>query len=366
MFLASRNLLHEPTRLVMTLASMALALSLAVVLSGVVTGVQQQTGDYLAHVPGTIAITAEGAENFLLSSAPLPPGTADRVLADPGVSRVVPILAQTTVLRLHERREATFLIGYDPAQGGAPRRLTTGRLPEGSSEVVLSRLLASRHGIRTGETTEVLGRTLTVSGLVDDLTPLMTSFAFLPKSALEELLLAPGVSTILLVSPAPEVDTGELVDRLGAVAGVDAALKRQVIGNDVRVLTSLYEPPVRIMAAIALVVGTLTIGLLIYAATLEQRREYGVLKAVGSPPRTLYGLATSQALIAVLPGVVLGLVLAWIAARLIMALRPEFLIVITWEAAALAGISGLVMALVAALFPARVIAGLSPADAFRR
>ena len=37
------------------------------------------------------------------------------------------------------------------------------------------------------------------------------------------------------------------------------------------------------MIAIAFLVGTMVVGLVIYTATIERQREYGVLKAMGHP-----------------------------------------------------------------------------------
>lgn len=366
MFLARRILVHDPVRLGLSMLGMALAITLAIVLLGVVSGVDRQTGDYLEHVPGSVAVTAAGTENFLLASAPLPPDTVEHVRNVPAVARVVPILSQTVVLQLHDRREATFLVGYEPAAGGAPARLSAGRLPESGEEIVLSRLLANRHGIEVGEQIDVLGTPFRVSGLAEDLTPLMTSFAYLQKPALERLMLAPGATTLLLVSPADGVSPSDLSDQLHIFPGIHASLKSDLIDNDIQIFATLYKPPIRLMAGIALIVGTLVIGLVIYAATVERRREYGVLKAVGSRNRVLYRVVASQALLAVIPGVGLGLGLAWVAGRIIMTIRPEFLILTTPPSVGLAAVAGLLMALFAALIPARVIAGLSPADVFRR
>ena len=366
MFLARRNLLHEPTRLVLSVAGIALAVMLTVVLLGVLTGVRRQAGAYLGHTPGSVVVAAEGTDNFLLTTTPLPSGTADAVGATPGVARVVPLLARWTVLRLHDRREASFVVGYDPDLGGGPRRLAQGRAPSTDGEVVLDRHLADRHGVGVGDTIEILGQPFTVSGLADETSPLMTSVVFVGKGALEALMLSPGASSILVVTPEPGLSPANLRDRLAALPGTSALLKEEVIGHDVEIFTAGFRSPIRLMAAIALLVGTLVVGLLIYAGTVERRREYGVLKAVGIRNRRLYGVIAWQALVTAIAGVLVGLVLAEVAARLIMALRPEFLIAVTPGAAVLAATAGLVMGLLAAMVPARVIAGLAPAEVFRR
>jgi putative ABC transport system permease protein len=366
MWFARRNLLHEPTQLILTIFSIGLSVMLVIVLVGVLAGVRRQAGDYLAHAPGSIIVAATGSDNFLVVAVPLLPETAAAVRADPGVASVVPLLSQMVVMQLHDRREATFLIGYDPTIGGGPRQITSGAAPARDNEIVLGRVLAERHHVSVGDTILVLGRSLTISGLANDASPLMTSFAFTWKSTLEGLLFTPGLTSVLLVTPRDGLSSEALRDQLSGITGTSVFLKEQVIANDVALFTASFQPVIRLMAGIALLAGTLVVGLLIYTATLQRRREYGVLKAVGIRNPVLYRVIGAQALIAALIGATTGLALSVLIARLITAFRPEFLIPLTWAGVLIATGAGVIMALLASLAPARVIAQLAPADVFRR
>ena len=89
------------------------------------------------------------------------------------------------------------------------------------------------------------------------------------------------------------------------------------------------------MIAIAFLVGTLIVGMVIYSATIERQREYGVLKAMGAHNAILYRTVVAQALVVASVGALMGVGLAAGIAQLIMALRPQFLIVL--EPAAIVG-----------------------------
>jgi ABC-type antimicrobial peptide transport system permease subunit len=104
----------------------------------------------------------------------------------------------------------------------------------------------------------------------------------------------------------------------------------------------------------------------IYTATVERQREYGMLKAVGARNQVLYQVVLVQALAASLMGSLAGVLLAYGAGQWIMAARPQFLIVLDPTDVVWALLAGLGMALVAALFPARMVAGLAPAEVFRK
>jgi len=143
----------------------------------------------------------------------------------------------------------------------------------------------------------------------------MTSFLFVRKTDLESLLLAPGATSYLLVTPSNGIAPGELRDRLQGLPGTNALLKSEIIDNDSQLLISFFSTAVRLMAGIAFLVGILVVGLVIYTATLERQREYGVLKAIGIRNTKLYRVVTTQALIAAGAGSLAGVALAFGAAQ---------------------------------------------------
>ena len=131
-------------------------------------------------------------------------------------------------------------------------------------------------------------------------------------------------------------------------------------------MARVYDAPIGLMVAIAFVVGVLVVGLVIYTATIERRREYGALKAIGARNRTLYRVVTIQAVIAAVAGAVLGVGLAYGAGagpHGLAAAVPRRRSSPRRSAVVLA--SSLLMALLAALIPARSVARLEPAEVFR-
>jgi putative ABC transport system permease protein len=194
----------------------------------------------------------------------------------------------------------------------------------------------------------------------------MTSFIFIRKTAAEALWRTPGGASFLLATPPPRMTPEALRDRLTDLPGADALLKRDMIANDARLFARFFSAPLQLMIAIAFLVGTLIVGMVIYTATIERQREYGMLKAMGAHNSVLYRTVVMQALAVASVGALLGVGLAAGMAQLIMALRPQFLIVFELSAVGWALLSGMVMALAAAVVPVRTIAGLAPAEIFRR
>lgn len=365
MSLALRNLFKDKTRLALSVGGVALAVMLILLLDGILIGLYGQISAYLDHAPGSIVVAQDGVRNLLGATSLLPAGAAGSVKAR-GALKVVPILSQFIILDLHEKKQPAYLVGYDPKLGGGPWRLAAGREPRRDGEVVFDSVLAKRHGITLGGKVEIMDQEFTAVGLSAGTTSWMTSFIFVRKTAAESLLRAPGATSFLLVTPSKKYTPEALRERLAGLSGAEAALKREMIANDYKLFARIFSAPLQLMVAIAFLVGTLVVGLVIYTATVERRREYGVLKAIGARNWMLYRVVTTQALVAAGAGSVLGVGLVFGAARLIMDLRPQFLIVLEPARIAAALLVGFAMALVAALFPARVIAGLAPAEVFRQ
>jgi putative ABC transport system permease protein len=366
MLIARRNLTQEKTRLALSVGGVALAIMLVLILDGLLVGMFRQITAYLDHNEASIIVAQEGVENLLGATSLLPPGTQDRVEGIRGVDDVVPILSRFVILDLHGKKQPVYVIGYSVERGGGPWEIAEGREPRDDREMVFDRVLADRHGLGVGDPVEVMDLEMRIVGLSAGSASWMTSFIFLPKAAVEDLLRAPGETSFLLVSAAegrsPEA-VRERIDRLG---DLEVILKSEMAANDTRLFARFFSAPVRLMTGIAFLVGALVVGLVIYTATVERQWEFGVLKALGARNRLLYQVVLAQAVLAALLGTALGMGLARGASALIMAARPQFLVVLQANMIGRAAVIGLGMALVAALIPVRVVARLAPAEVFRR
>ncbi|HSB90254.1 MAG TPA: ABC transporter permease [Anaerolineales bacterium] len=366
MLIAQRNLTQEKTRLALSVGGVALAIMLVLILDGLLVGMFRQITAYLDHSKASIIVAQGGVQNLLGATSLLPPGTDDRVAGITGVNDVVPILSRFVILDLHGKKQPVYLIGYSVEIGGGPWEIAEGREPRTDREMVFDRVLAERHGLGIGDLVAVMDKDFRIVGLSAGTASWMTSFIFLRKPAVEELLRAPGATSYLLVSVRDGQPPEAVRDRIGRLDDLEVMLKSEMAANDSRLFGRFFSAPVRLMTGIAFLVGALVVGLVIYTATVERQREYGVLKALGARNRLLYQVVLAQALLAAILGTVLGMGLARAAGTLIMAARPQFLVVLQADMTGRAVVIGLGMALVAALLPARVVARLAPAEVFRR
>ena len=110
----------------------------------------------------------------------------------------------------------------------------------------------------------------------------MTTLVFIRKAAAEDLLLSPGATSFLWLTPSEGTSTRTLLSRLRGVPGASALPKSEVIANDRRIFAGVFSAPILLMSGIAFFIGTLVVGLVTYTGAVERRKEYGVLKAIGA------------------------------------------------------------------------------------
>lgn len=368
LYLAYRNLFQNKFRLAISLAGVALSVMLIVSLNGFLRGIYVQVTAYLDHTPVDWVVAQEGVNNLLGATSLLPADTEDRAEGLPGVANVTPIIAQYTILDIHDKKVVGYMVGYDPDRGGGPWSMAAGHIPEDDDEIVLDWVMADDHDLAIGDTIEILDEEFTIVGLSNDTSSWMANFFFITKEAAEDLLLAPDATSFLLITSRDDRDPTAVEQRLRRRLGDDVEVvgSEQVKQNDLDLLVKIFAVPLQMMVSIAFAVGTAILGMIIYTATVSRAREYGVLKAVGAKNRQLYGLVVGQALFISVIGVGLGLGLARIAADQVMIIYPKFLIVFDLgDVLPIIG-TGLGMGLLAAFLPARYLGQLDPAQIFRK
>jgi putative ABC transport system permease protein len=367
MNLAVHNLFQDKLRFVLSVTGVALAVMLILFLLGLRAGMFRSAVLYLDHAPGSVAVMPAGVKSTSAGSGQfLSPDEVAAIASAPGVERATPILLTMAIPELHGQKQLIRLIGYDTALGGGPWKMAEGREPATDDEVVLDRVLASRHDFKVGDSFEVSGRQLNVVGLSSETSTFTGSYVFARKTLVESIVLAPGAASFVLVTPTPGTTPAELVTGVQTIPGTNVLLKSQLMANDQQIVAGIMNQIIFLMVAAAFIVGALVVGMVIYTATNERRGEYGILKAIGARNGVLYRVVASQAVIAAGVGSVLGVGFAFAMGSLVMNMKPQFLVAIEPPAIAVTLAAGLVMALAGALVPARAVAGLAPAEVFRR
>jgi ABC-type lipoprotein release transport system permease subunit len=407
--IAWRNLWRNRRRTAITAGALAFGFLGAVVMIGISDGftaelVENGTG----LLTGQVQVHAKGyrPERSLYETIGGPEGApVETILADaeaiPGVTAAAPRVYGGGIVSVGDATEAALLLGVDPPREARVSRvlgaMVRGRAPrEGTRELALGTEMARRLGVAPGAQVVLvapaadgsMGNDLfTVSGVFrTGLGDLDAAFAVLPIGALQALL-ALDSTRIHEVA----IATARVWDAPAAAAQLARGLV--LAGLDVEVVPwTVFSPEIAdyarlaqasngLIVAIVFVFAIFGVANTILMGTFERRREFAVVRALGTVP-------SGVALTVLFEGIALGLmslgagvvltapVLAWLhhaplnltalvgdmefAGALI---RPVLRVEYSVSGPVASAIGLLITALLAALYPAMRAARVPPADA---
>jgi putative ABC transport system permease protein len=366
--LAWRNLTNEPTRMAISVAGIALALVLILVISGIFAGSEEFAVAYIKNEPAPIWLMQSGVANMHMSSSYISPEMINEAEQIEGVKDITGVLYTGGNLESGEDSIIGYIIGVDPqAEIGGPWKLVEGRQNPERGEIIIDAELAKRLGVELGDEVSLFNTAHKIIGLSRGNFGIGSSMAFINKQALSEwMAVPPDAASFALVRPETGIDVNGLAGRMrSALTDLNVMQQAEFAASDKDLIRQMGVDIIRAMNIIAYIVGLLVIGLTIYTATLERSREYGMLKALGANNTRLAVVVLCQALISAALGILLGVGVAYGAGALITKVSPDMLILIdpayVWnQVPILAVVTG-----IAALLPASRIARLDPMIAFK-
>jgi putative ABC transport system permease protein len=297
----------------------------------------------------------------------IPESSGERIADVPGVTRVSPFVGRPVVFRHNGEDRDFFLVGIDPRTGvGGPPGIREGSSDLRRGGLIVDHVFARNADVGLGDGIDLEGRRLTVTGIASGGNSVFSQFAW---TTLDDGVAVLGISDVVnyfLVDAAGEKQPEALARRIGSdVDGVHALTEEEFMDKNLADLREGFLPIVWVLVLIAFAIGTAVIGLTIYTATLEKRREYGVLKAIGFSNRRLVGIVWRQSLVAGAMGFVLGLAIAVMLGALLERALPIFVTSFRVRDVALVAALAVGMSAVSSLVPIRPVTRLDPAQVFR-
>jgi len=328
--LAWRNVWRNRRRSVLTLATILLAVVLGLLMRSM------QYGQYGAMIDSTVARTGhiqvhgEGYwdNKSIDRSISAAAATLSEIRGAAGVTDVVPRFESFALISFGDRTKPSGVIGTDPEvedrYTALANRVVEGRyLESGERGVMLLRSLADYLGAGVGDEVVLLGGgyrgqtaadLLTVTAIFEYtmMDGMETGLAYVPLDAARELYATPPDQ---VTSLAVMLDDGDSIDPTATVlAGL--------LGDEYEVMTwretskevvqQIQADSVGGIFMLAILYTVAGFGLLgtVLMSTMERRREFGVMNAVGLRKSRLAAVLFVETVLLVSVGVLLGLLLS--------------------------------------------------------
>jgi putative ABC transport system permease protein len=364
--LARRNLFQNMTQFLMGVGGVTLALLLMLSLDALLAGSEEDLVAYIEGAGADIFVAQDGVKNMHMASSAITRRDLSRAARAEGIASASPILYTTSIIEIGDADVLSYIIGYDPRMPlGGPRSVVAGSAIVHYDEAIIDQAVARTQGIWLGDEVDIFGETFTVVGITRGLTNIANSISFIHYRDFEALRPGNALSYGLL-EVAPGYDA-EAVARAITAADEDVnALTRADFSREERqIVSDMSVEILTIMNLSGFLIGLAVTALTLYTATLNKRREYGVLKAIGARNRQLYGVVIAQAFLSLGFGFAVAVGLVELLSVILPGLVPGVGVALTLEGVTRVLVSSLVIGTISALAPAIQVARLDPARVFR-
>jgi putative ABC transport system permease protein len=363
--LVPKNLLRHKTRTLLTLLGISIGIATILALGAVADGLKEAFTGVVTAGEGDFIVTQYGASDMIVSRID---EEAETEIA--AVSGVKSVAGASFAVTRYGQNPYFFLFGTTPEgieMGGFA--LVNGRMPTTAGEVALGKLTSGSIGLGTGDTIDLLGRSLDIVGVFETGEQMQDSAALLTLEALQEKTDTPGQLTMLLVDAADGADITELTARIdaqfeGELVTIKNADEMSRVDQGAEVISAASW----LISALAIVIGGIGVMNTMIVSVFDRTREIGVLKAIGWRRRTVLAMILGEAVIIGLVAVVVG---SGIAMLILVPLSNYDVVSSFMSPAYSVGLWGqavvvaMLVAVLGGLYPAWHAANLSPVEALR-
>jgi putative ABC transport system permease protein len=379
-----RNVFKRKWRVILTISGITIGVLALVAMGAMAERINMMVSGGLRYYADKVTVVTEGGNLF--SVQPLDYAKFDEVKAVPGVAEVQAEIA--TLLDPDAAMSFNLsLIGGSDMRGLEFESFTItfsqGRdlRPDETGAVVVGSDLVKKLSAKVGEYVTIRGEQFLVVGIMDKTLTLPDSSVYMSLSDAQRLFmqdipemyrsLIPDPSqlvTSFVVYPTEGSDPEALATAINeAVDGVEA-LGPSFFQDQIASMTKILNYIIYCVAAIALLVGGLSVINTMTMSVSERTREIGVRKAIGASDGQIVRQFLAEAGVIGLIGGVSGLFLGWVATlianRLLEASNMN-LFLVTPRLAAGSVIFAILLGLVSGLYPSLHAARMKPVNALR-
>ena len=322
---AVRTLRSQPLRLMLTIGGIALCIILMLFLSAVYRGAADGSVEYIRQNKTDLWVLQRNATNILRGSSLVSAVQGKKIQMIPGIKAVSPVLFVLAAIQKGDRDRTVFLTGFDPGKNfGGPPHLVAGRTISRDNEIVLDRSFAAKFKFKVGENIRIQEHSLNVVGISTGTNAFVIQYAFVSVRFLQTMIGFPGIATCYLVEVNDKNAITEMAGKIREeLPRLEVYDQKTFLENNIYEMKSGFLPLIYTVAAIGGIVLTVILSLLLTVNILERRKDFVVLKTLGSPKGFLRRLIIEQAFLISTAASVVALIVFFPLVQLIEKISPE-------------------------------------------
>ncbi len=319
--IAVKTLWRRKLRTLLTVLGVATAIQLYLMMTAILSfydsDIQQQVAVFAGKVFVQRPMQAVGAgADFPSMNSSIAGETADSILAIDGVNRAessavlfIPLLADIRpnmppsyfIVGVEPGHEAAFLGNLAVASGKSALADARGVIL-GSTAADHYRPEGSSLPARPGDAIRVMDQEFTVIGVLAGASSLYNGTVIMPLATAQELFNRPDTVSAVILTPF----------RVDAVAGIQSAVRaaypnlqpsnQKDVADNAREMMSMQRAFFNLISSSAILSTAMVVMIVVLIAVMEQRRDIGTLRAMGSRKRRILGMVLGESLLLTLVG----------------------------------------------------------------
>ncbi|MEZ5400631.1 MAG: FtsX-like permease family protein [Bryobacteraceae bacterium] len=305
--LVLENLKHRPVRTLLSVAAIAIEVTMILTLVGVSRGVIEESQRRARGVGADVWIRPPGSSLMSFNSVNMPEKLTEFFEKQPHV-----VLATGSANSGAGILESVAGVDFDKFErlSGKLRFLKGGPIT-GPGQIIVDERYAQQKGLKPGSTINLWNRDWQVAGVYESG---KLSRMMLPLQTVQELSGAAGKLSQIFLKLDDPANVGQVVAALKAnpqlagypIYSVEEWMSLFSVDN-----APGLRPFIGVVITLGVVVGFLVVFLSMYTAVLERTREIGILKSLGASHGYILGILLRETAILALVGAVFGILVTY-------------------------------------------------------
>ena len=364
---AFKTLLRQRGRFMITSLGIALCIILMLFLLAIYKGVADGSVRYIRDSDADLWILQRHTSNILRGTSLLMMNKGNIIKEIPGVKLVAPILFFSASIKMSNTSATVHLTGYDiKLRKGGPPEIFKGNELKDDNQIILDHSFAAKYKIHIGDKIPIKDDTLIVAGLSSGTNMFVYQYAFITLKKANSLVGFPGIVSCFQVKVEEGADPHIIAESIRSSVSDVAVFDRDTfLQNNIHEMESGFLPMLYVIAFIGAIVLTAILSLILSVYILEQRRDYTIIKALGSPAGYIPGIVLRLALILATSGMAIAVILFFPLIKVVEKFTPE----VSAESSVgqiMAVFTGLlIISLISSFFPILSLRHIYPLELFK-
>ena len=356
------NLVQRPIRSLISVSAVALEVILILLIVSFFYGQLNGSKASQVGVGADVMVQPPSSSGLIgVSGAPMPLKVGDKVRELPHVMVAAPGIWELTTKPSIEVIYGIDMQSYNSIPPAL--RFLSGGPFAGPYDVVVDDVFAGTKRAKVGDSIEILNHQFRVCGIVEHG---KGARKFVPLTTLQDLIGAPGHASVFYVKLDDPANMAAVVNEIKEVPGMEnysVVSMQEYLSMMTPENLPGFETSIRIVVAIAMIIGFLVIFQSMYTAVMERTREIGILKSLGATKLYIVNVVLRETALLAMVGIVVGTIVSLLTRRAILFERPMLRLFWSNEWVVRATVIALTGALLGALYPAYKAAQKDPIDA---